>query len=617
MKRNIIRRCVTTALTVALAASTAFAASPKFSFKLNGAIGGYNLGRNTYVNEVPGIADNLDLDLDFSMKGSFSKEGNIKSASYYSGAYLDVDKLYRNYSSSRGSSDKYGNSFSKLQGMIDWYETNWHRYGLEAPNWKLMDKSEKFIKGSTVVNPEDITWNDATWDAAKKLSEAVEDVITQRISNMFVDKGIGPGTTITQMDYAKAKPEEQKLLLIKQEAFNSFRSGLRRMSYPSAYAYTEFTNVANLMDIRVDLGNARLTAGNLIKSDRTAQGAYGSSVRLGLNRNVVEGLDVGLTLGVAGGEKQIPENWDSRNLDYNPGKFAELGLKVDAAYTYEMKQPKLAVTAGMDFLMPDLLVETGNIAGSVRVGAHYNDFNEYIDASGFYLVDPKTLAHEIEASDVFEFTFGLGQDRYDYFDNKSTFAFGLRNELFFAGFGAELKLDAAYKSANFESKWAHPSTKERPIIDGFAGKSASGDFKTANAYDAALIDLDVAYDSFRLLNTRLFRVNAGFDMLVYGGKMAGLGFEAGLQFNLVDYVKQDLIIKGGMKYYRNSYVASFDARDKAYNDMFMSNATFTAGLEYAPASSFRTDINFVSAPSSSSRDVTRLTSVEARFKVSY
>ena len=615
MKKNIIRRCVTTALTVALTTATVFAASPKFSFKMNGAIGAYNLGKNKYVNEVPGISDNLDLDLDFSMKGSFSKEGNIKSASYYSGAYLDVDKLYRNYSSAKGNSDKYTNSFSKLQGMIDWYEANWHRYNLEKPDWSGFPNADKFIKGSTVVDASDVVWTNLVWKNAKKLSELVEDEIKIRISNMFKDV-IDPGINITQMMYDAASPAEKKCYLIRQEAWNSFKSVVARLSYPSAYAYTEFTNVANLMDIRVDLGNARLTAGNLIKSDRTAQGAYGSSVRLGLNRNVVEGLRAGITLGVAGGEKQVPEYWDSRNLDYNPGKFAELGLKVDAAYTYEMKQPKLDVTAGMDFLMPDLLVEPGNIAASVRVGAHYNDFNEYIDASGFYLVDPRTLAHEIEASDVFEFTFATGRDRYDMFDLKNDFVFGLKNELFFSGYGAEVRLDVAYKSSRFESKWNRVATDVRNAADVFSGLSVERDFKSANGKRAAMVNLDVAYDSFRLFNTKLVRVNAGLDMLVHGNKMVGLGFDAGLLFNLVDYVKQDLIIKGGMEYYKNSALPTF-SDDVLHEKSFLNHCSFRAGVMYAPTSSFTTDIEFVSSPSFSSVDETRLTSVEARFKVSY
>ena len=642
--KNSIKKAITI-VTTGLMACSIFAASPKASISMNGALGAYNINKNPIISEVPGLSDKSDLSFKFGLEGSFGKESGYRSAGYSVGGFVDIKSLLNKPTGDAPaytSDSKKTNNYTKIQKMIDWYEANKHFYGLpdnpySTGHWPTTEYANKknmkqFIYGTNVENIYDVDWNSSNnviridgkgyiysesisaFTAASELYNDIKRTINIALKKLYIEPEYGnvpASTRISEAEYMKLDAKGRKYAQKKMEAVESFnRLANDNVQRPSFYGYANITNIAGLFDINVNILGAHLNSGKLITSRRAGQNDFGTAVSLGIARGLVDGLDASLTFAVSGGKTQNPENFNTEGLDYYSGEYAEVGLKVSADYTYKLTDPALDITLGMDYVMPDLLIASTNNAGSIRAGVHLNDHREYINEYGFYLVKPSEIRNLIEVEDNFEFTYVYTKDRNDIYD-KASMSYGLKNELYFSAYGAELRFDTSYKAPKFENKY------HNQIEDRFAGKTAKGDFNAANNKDAVLFELDGSFNTFRLLESEILTVNAGLDALLYGGKRVGLGFNVGLACNLVDYVGKDLTISANMDWYKNPAKPEYEDTKNLTKNTFMDYTVITAGMEYAPYKNLLIGLDFETSPSPSMRYRERITSVEAYIKISY
>ena len=301
-----------------------------------------NLANNLFVSSIPGLSgttnlSNIELLISseiFNPENQFSLYKGIFSSSsglgFSAGIVMNVADLFdTTKSASKTSFTSDTSGYPLIQKMIDWYVNNRDRYGLPATpfgtSWPSTSYGAsagryRFITGNTVEPIEWVVWDQAKWSDARALYQDIKNAIEATIEAMTTSVTTGGGEHINQFDFRTLPADQQALVIKEQEASDSFNSYVYGSSASFAIngvtiekGWLSFTNIAGVLDARLDFTGASMRQGALVASPRAVQEKSGLALTLAMRRGLLPGLGLSLGSFVSGGTASKTEDWNTKD----------------------------------------------------------------------------------------------------------------------------------------------------------------------------------------------------------------------------------------------------------------------------------------------------------------
>ncbi|MBQ9495542.1 MAG: hypothetical protein IJR50_07900 [Treponema sp.] len=621
MRKLIVVPLLIAVATYSFAQDTKKKLQPDFSATIEGGAGWSNLGRNETLEKIPGVSDSgVSSTLDLKLKGSFfrasewgvEKENGILQKSgvgYEVNISTNMAKLYELAFNKDYSASSDTNYYSLIQPMIDWYEANRARFNLPYNPCGTPDGSPwpttaygasssryRFIVGSTVERADDVAWNAIKWRDAQDLYNEIKNKISEAIDNLYASE-LSTGD-VSQFQYAGLSDNMKRKAELKQKAKTEFAKVSSGKSDGITFkeivpsAYIKVTNIANMFDIRADFTGSRLAVGSMIVSHLAGTRERGSSLAFTLKNGFLKGFEADVALGIAGGEKQIAENWDTQKLDWWPGVKSELALKTSARYTvfFEKISSELVVQQGG--IMTDLLLAPTNFA--LNAYARWNTYGFVSYGGGTEAVVLNWRDRNVDSS-------------------SAKFAFAISGDTHARIFGASLHADASYKTKQFSH------VPYNTVEDRFYGVSAASDYNTANRLQAMQWSVQASFNPQYFLSYDVATVKGGVRGFHYGDKLSmnGFGFFANVEVDIQDVARVPVRMYGGMDYYKNSKLVEWDDMNSLPARTFADFTSWDIGASFTPVKDVLTICcEYRSKPSLSRRASKRISSLSCTAKIS-
>lgn len=613
---------ILTAAVFALPAFTQESAKPlhpEFNADVSFSAGAFNIDKNETVKEVPGLSNDVDAELNVSIKGSFSragewsveKEDGIEDRSgigYEAGLGIDLDLLNK---AAAGTSASYvetsnKNSYSLIQPMIDWYEANWKKYGLPSPaglnfpsgapwpttSYGSSNQRYQFIKGSTVEKASDVVWTSTKWADAQALYKDIETVIKTAIDQLeYTSMGT---SDVDQFEYQKMSDSLRKKAQLKMRAKSEFtkvskgKASSAELKDAVSSAYIKITNIAGVADTRIDFLGKRLTVGKNITSYLAGQTEGGAAVEVSLKPGLIPGLQAGFAAGLAGGEDQQAEDYDSTALEYYEGLDGELAFKAAARYSVFIEPFSTNVYAGAEAVYSDALVSNKNFA----IDAYAS-----VERAGFISFDAGIEGMFLNYKD---------RDTEDG-DYESAFSAAFNANV--RGFGARLSAEGQYKTKYFSHE-TYNTTEDR-----FYGYTSDSDYYVANLKDAALAKVTLAFNPQYFIYYDVVEVKAGAEFFMYDSKVNGIGALAGIEAGFEDLFNIPVTLFANARYYENSELTEWDDYAGLPEQGLIDFTQLRAGVKFTPVRQLELTCEYVSSPSYSRYNSERISSFTLNGKI--
>ena len=335
-------------------------------------------------------------------------------------------------------------------------------------------------------------------------------------------------------------------------------------------AYIKVTNIGKVADVRIDFLGKRLTVGRDIKSYLAGQTTGGAAVDVSLKQGLIQGLQLNVAAGLAGGEAQETENYDTTSLEYYAGKPGELAFKAGAKYNMFLEPLSMNLFVGADAVYSDALLSNGNFA---------------IDAFA-----------AVQRAGIVSFNAGLEGMFLNYKDRdidnaeyKTAYSFAVNANA--VAFGAKLNLNAQYKSANFSHE-TYNTTEDR-----FYGYTVDSDFYVANLKDAMIAKASLEFNPKYFISYDIVNINFGGEMFMYDSKIYGLGVDAGLEVGFDDLLGLPVTLFGKGHYYKNSELKKWTDYEGLPEQTFIDFTQIRAGVKFNPVKQLELSCEYVSSPS--------------------
>lgn len=595
----------------AAAQESSTALHPEFSADVTFSSGLFNIDKNETVSEIPGLSSEYNADLDVTIKGGFSKasewsvekEDGIEDRSgigYEVGLGIDLNLLNDAINGTSSYSETSNtNHYSLIQPMIDWYEANWKKYGLPSPAelgftggtpWPATAYGSstgryQFIKGSTVENAKDVIWDAVKWADAEALYQDLKYTISTAIDKVEYSS---LGTSdVDQIEYQTYSDSLKKTAQLKMKAKKEF-SKVAKGSGSSAEAldavssaYIKVTNIGGVADTRIDFLGKRLTVGQNITSYLAGQTEGGAAVDVSLKKGLIKGLQANFAVGLAGGEKQTAENYDTTALDYYEGLEGELAFKAGARYNLFLEPLSANVFIGVDGIYSDALVSNKNFAV---------DAFATFERAGFVSFDAAV-----------EGMFLNYRDRdVDDGDYESAWSFAAKAAA--RAFGLKLSAEGQLKSAYFSHE-TYNTTEDR-----FYGYTVDSDYYIANLKSAAIAKAKLEFNPQYFIAYDIVNLTVGAEAFMYDSKINGIGFEAGASVPLEDLTSIPVTLFGKAHYYKNSELTEWNDYANLPEQEFMDFTQLRAGVTFTPVKQLEISAEYVTSPSYSRYNDERISS---------
>ncbi len=611
---------LTAAVTLNLFAQTTKSSlAPEFSADITFSSGVKNIDDNLTVKEIPGLSSEYQAVVNFNLKGSFSKDSEwgvekedgieLKSGvGYEAGLAVDMAKVYAAVNGSSNYSESSDTShYSLIQPMIDWYEKNQSKYALpadpcgslakEGTKWPAKcygESSERyqFISGSTVEPANDVNWTSEKWADASCLYNDIKYAISSAIDQLYGDS-FATGN-IDQNEYASFNSDVKRLAELKMKAKREFadvaagKSSCADLKDAVTTAYIKITNICGAADARIDFTGKKLNVGKMLYSSLAGQSTTGSALELSLKKGLIQGFEASVFAGIAGGEEQIAENYDTTKLDYYEGTSGELAVKGAARYTRYFEKTGSTVQLSAEGIWSDLLEAEENYAFDIAASYAADGFINYSANAEFLMLNWK--------------------DRTDDYDDY-TGAYSFAAKAAARAFGASLKLEGAYKTDQFShQKWN--------VEDRFYGYSLDSDYYIANEKSSAYLKAQIEFNPQYFILYDIVDLSLGAEAFVYDGSIAGKGAFGKVALNAGDLIPLPLTVYAQADYYENSELAEFSDYSTLPDQELMDFTKIRAGISYKPVNNFELSAEYVSEPSYSRRNSERVSSITVNGKIS-
>lgn len=593
---------------------------PEISTEMTFSSGIKNIDENATVDEIPGLSSEYTADIGIQIKGSFSrasewgveKEDGIQWKSgvgYEAGFTVDMSKVYEavNASDSSSSSSSTSNHYSRIQPMINWYEANMSKYGLPYdpcgtgtgmwPSTSYGGSSSRyqFIIGSTVEPASDVNWTSQKWADAQALYNEIYYHIKTAIDQLdYSLLATGDVSYASYQDMSSSEKEKAELKMKAKREFEAIVDGdsdSTDLKDAVKEAYITITNIAGAADARVDFMGKRLLAGDKIFSHLAGQSEGGSALTVSLKKGLVQGLEASVFTGIAGGEEQVAEDYDTDTLDYWPGIDGEWAAGAKARYTFYAESLGATIQAQVQGIASDMLVAKKNFA--LDAGLSYS-------AKGFVGYGAYIEAMLLNWKDRTD-------DNADYDFSKSVAAGA---DVSF--FGATLSAAGSWKSAFFEHKvWSS--------TDRFYGYSAASDYYIANTEQAAKAQASLSFNPQYFTGYDFVTLSGGVEAFLYGDDLDvnGKGFFGKLELDAEDFTTIPLTVYGGFNYYKNSELIEWSDYSTLPDQDFADFTKFSAGAVFAPVKYLELSAEYASSPSYSRRNSERISSFTVNGKIKF
>ena len=599
---------------------------PEITTSLTVSSGFTNLNENPDLETVPGLSSDYTADFELLLKGNFKRLGewgvekndgiqNKSGVGYEAALTVDLAKFFEiaEGSSASSMSGSYSNNYTLIQDMINWYEANMSRLGLPYdpcgtvmgtplgtmwPTDTYGGGSGKyvFISGSTCEKASDVNWTTSVWMDAYQLYQEIYTDISTVLENLYTDTVLFttenyhfPTSDITEIEYSSMTSKAKKMAEIREKAKNDFykvangKTDSISVADAISTAYVKFTNIANVMDVRMDFLGKRLSAGTNIQSYLAGQSTTGAALKTSLKQGLIPGLEAGLSVGIAGGTEQDTEDYNTIELDYFRGYSGELAVMADARYTKFIPSLQGTLIVSGQAIDSDLLLANKNVA--FDLGARYksNTFVSFgVGAEGLFL---------------------NYKDRED--DNASyKTAYSGTADMYVGAYGLTLSGSASYKTEQFAHKIFYVTE------DSFAGYSLNSDYYTANLESALKAKGSLEFNPEYFTGFDIVTVNGGAEIFMYGDtlKKYGLGGFADLSFDIQDLTNVPVVLNVGAHYYKNDKVKVYDDMASLKEQKFIDYTKLKAGVTFKPVDYVTIGFDFMSDPSYSRRNNQRVSS---------
>ena len=573
---------------------------PEFDADVSFSAGAFNIDKNETVKEVPGLSSEYDADITLKIKGGFNKasewavekEDGIElrnNVGYEVGVSADLNALSKAVSG--GSSyveTSNTNHYSLIQPMIDWYESNWQKYGLPSPAalafpsgtpWPTTEYGSstgryQFIMGSTVEDARNVVWDSTKWADAEALYQDIKYRISAKIDAIDVN---GLATSdVNQIEYQTLSDSEKRVAQLKMKAKSEFskvaKGTVSATSLADALssAYIKVTNIANVADVRIDFAGKRLSVGRNINSYLAGQTTGGAAVDVSLKQGLIKGLQFNVAAGLAGGEAQQVENYDTTSLEYYAGRPGELAFKAGAKYNMFLEPLSMNIFVGADAVYSDALVSSGNFAV---------DAFATVQRAGIVSFDAgfEGLVLNYKDRDI---------DNGDY-----NMAFSMAANANLTAFGAKLNVNGQYKTKYFSHE-TYNTTEDR-----FYGYTVDSDYYVANLKDAMIAKASFEFNPKYFISYDIVTLKFGGEMFMYDSKLNGLGAEAALEVGFEDLINLPVTIFGKAHYYKNSALTEWADYANFAKQGIIDFTQIRAGVKFNPVKQLDLSAEYVTSPS--------------------
>ncbi|NLL63867.1 MAG: hypothetical protein GX241_06535 [Ruminococcaceae bacterium] len=355
-------------------------------------------------------------------------------------------------------------------------------------------------------------------------------------------------------------------------------------------AWLTVNNIFSVMDIRLDFLGARLSNGTMLKSSLATQSRSGSAATFSLVNTVLPGLSFSLAAGIAGGIAQKPENYDTIALDYYPGMPSEFGVQAKAGWNQYFTPLNSDLTASLEFIMPDLLVEMTNFAGGASLGWNTVGF--------------------ISVNTLFEAQVVSWADRLVEGD-KPELSMAFANKTSARVFGVSPEIQVQWKSAGFSSR-----NKNR-VENRYAGITAKDDFDSVHLNSAFLLKAGFDFNPAYFLYKDIVNLHVEAEGFLVDFDLYGLGWNGKVDVDLYDFTRIPLQLDGSVSYYKNEKLPVFADMNNLPERMFIDYLTWSAGLTFKPIKDITFMLNYNSKPSVSRRQSIRESSILFSTKITF
>lgn len=596
---------------------------PLFEGSLQAGFVDTNLFSDPYIEAVPGFSSSFSaarLELKFSSKlarasierssykGLITSRSQVGYELYLAADIADLYDFHESTSKISLSSDSSG--YFLIQKMIDWYDNNYRRFGLSskptiyvAGGWPTTSYGSEsgryqFIKGETAEPIQWVVWSDDKWADAFALYTDIRKAILDTIEGITNNVTTGSGDHINQYSFASLTELEKAKVLREQEAHDDFIKAVYGSSSSFSIegihfrkAYLAVTNIGGVLDARMDFVGMQLSTGTLVKSPRAAQEDSGAALRLSLAPGLVRGLSLSLVGDFVSGDSSSSEDYNTYNMEYDPGEPSWFGLGLDVGADLSDYVPVGKFNLGLSLLSPDLIERPKTV--SMSISADYK-----LDG------DFSTRAR-IEGDGL------LWDERYIADD--SIFAFAAAGDISADYLGIGGALQGAWKMEGFGG--TGPNRDE----DRFTALSAVSDFKLANAGNAAYLDASLTYAPAAILGRDLGRVTGGSTFFFYGDDLAllGFGWYGSLEFGLEDLCLIPLTLDlDYTRYVNDGLMAYTDASSWPLAD-FLDGSTLSAKIIWKFSDKVSVSIEATDSDSGWKSDTDRVLELGFNAKVVY
>lgn len=583
---------------------------PEFSSDISFSSGLFNIDENQTVSEIPGLSSDYEANLGVTIKGDFTraseysveKEDGIETRSgvgYEVALDVDINALQNAISGSSSYTETSDtNKYSLIQPMIDWYEASWRKYGLPSPSalpfvsgapWPTTSYGQsttryQFIQGSTVEKATDVIWDSQKWADAQALYNDIRFVINSAIKQL--DSNEFGTSDIDQNEYQTYTADQQKRAQLKQKAkreFSAVSSGsksAKTLADSISKAYIKVTNIAGVVDTRIDFLGKTLDVGQDITSYIAGQTDSGSAVEVSLKQGLIKGLSANLAVGLAGGEEQNTENYDTVALEYYKGLSGELAVKAGVRYNYFIQPISANLYAGFDGVYSDALVANKNFALDAFAKFERADFISCkAGLEGLFL---NYKDRELDDSYNYQMAYSVAANA------------GVR------AYGASLNAKAQYKSAYFSHE-TYNTTEDR-----FYGYTVDSDYYIANLKSAAIAKAELEFNPQYFTSFDIVSANLGAEAFMYDYKINGLGVSCGFDLGFEDLFNIPVTVFGKAHYYKNSALSQW--ADYNDNPTVLDYTQLRAGVKFNPVEQLELSCEYVTSPSYSHANTERISS---------
>ncbi|MCP4131356.1 MAG: hypothetical protein GY754_10285 [bacterium] len=431
--------------------------------------------------------------------------------------------------------------YNNIQKMIDWYVNNRDRYEMDQyPNglteWPTSFYGAapryQFIIGNTVENTKSVAWTDDKHDDARALFTDIKDAILAEIQDISTIVDVTNTSTFSQEIVSGLIPAEKTAFLLEKEAYDSFMEAYRGSSSDATLGdlisdgYITIKDIGGVLDVTMEYNGREVSIGHAIESVRAKQEnpLLGVEAALALGEDVLPDFSASLLVVLTEGEESSPEDWETKEYDYDEGEVGNVGILLNAKYNIK-SIGSLEIEGGLlDVVNP------GNFVVGIYPTLDIWHMSKLKIAGEFNL-----LGYEDEKNPNDSVKIGMAAA----LDAQATFV------------GITPRAQMFWKNDQFFGDGSANLEEDR-----LAGTSMMDDFNSTNAKSAAALDASLYFDTSKLIGREIISIGGGYNMFVYDPfndtRFFRHGWYAGLDFTLKDLAEIPLSVTFLMTKYNPS-----------------------------------------------------------------